>query len=76
MDVPIAYQKFEHPDITAKGEERASVTLSSLNTLWFNSGSLCNITCKGCYMESSPTNDNLVYINAHEVRSYLDEINK
>ena len=66
--------KFTHPDRTAKGEERAVVALTQLRTLWFNTGSLCNITCKNCYMDSSPTNDNLAYITAAEVDAYLDEI--
>ncbi|WP_240475040.1 radical SAM protein [Terasakiella pusilla] len=74
MDTPIQYRKFEHPDITAKGETRALVRLSHLHTLWFNTGSLCNITCKGCFMESSPTNDKLAYITRDEVRPYLQEI--
>jgi len=66
--------KFNHPDRTAKGEPRAVVALTQLRTLWFNTGSLCNITCKNCYMESSPTNDSLVYISAAEVDTYLEEI--
>ena len=37
--------KFEHPDITARGEERALVALSEPTTLWFNTGTLCNIEC-------------------------------
>ncbi len=74
MDTQVQYQKFEHPDITAKGETRALVALTHLHTLWFNTGSLCNITCKGCYMESSPKNDSLAYLSAAEVRTYLQEI--
>ena len=66
--------KFEHPRITAHGETRASVRLSDPQTLWFNTGTLCNITCTNCYIESSPTNDRLVYINAGEVAEYLDQI--
>lgn len=66
--------KFRDPDVTAKGEKRAVVALTRLRTLWFNTGSLCNITCHNCYMESSPTNDSLAYLTADEVRSYLDEI--
>jgi MoaA/NifB/PqqE/SkfB family radical SAM enzyme len=66
--------KFEHPDITAKGEVRASVPLAGATTLWFNTGTLCNIECMNCYIESSPKNDNLVYITAAEVEGYLDQI--
>ena len=67
-------RKFQDPSRTAAGEERAVVALTRLKTLWFNTGSLCNITCKGCYMESSPTNDRLAYLSIDEVRGYLDEI--
>ncbi len=66
--------KFVDPEITAKGERRASVALQRLDTLWFNSGTLCNLTCANCYIESSPTNDQLAYISLDEVRTYLDEI--
>ena len=66
--------KFGHPDITAKGERRASVSLERLETVWFNTGTLCNITCANCYIESSPRNDRLVYISAAEVTVLLDEL--
>ncbi|MFN3743406.1 MAG: radical SAM protein [Hyphomicrobiaceae bacterium] len=66
--------KFTDPDWTAGGERRASVGLVALQTLWFNTGTLCNITCRNCYIESSPSNDRLVYLTAEEVRVFLDEI--
>lgn len=66
--------KFQDPDITADGETRAEVGLAALETLWINTGTLCNLTCRNCYMESSPTNDRLVYMSAEEVGAYLDEI--
>jgi uncharacterized Fe-S cluster-containing radical SAM superfamily protein len=65
--------KFRDPAVTAKGERRAAVALTALRTLWFNTGTLCNITCRNCYIESSPRNDALVYLSAAEVASYLDE---
>ena len=67
-------EKFSHPDLTAKGEKRASVPLTGAKTLWFNTGTLCNITCVNCYIESSPENDRLVYLSAAEMLPYLDEI--
>jgi hypothetical protein len=67
-------QKFEHPDWTATRERRASVALDRLETLWINTGTLCNITCQNCYIESSPGNDRLVYISASEAAAYFDEI--
>jgi pyruvate-formate lyase-activating enzyme len=66
--------KFRDPRVTAKGERRASVALTGLQTLWFNTGTLCNLTCRNCYIESSPKNDRLVYLAAAEVTTYLDEI--
>jgi len=66
--------KFRDPRITAKGEKRASVALNRLETLWFNTGTLCNLTCAHCYIESSPTNDNLVYLTTADVARYLDEL--
>ncbi|MGH1418012.1 MAG: radical SAM protein [Hyphomicrobiaceae bacterium] len=69
-------EKFEDPDITAKGEMRAKVALSQLDTLWINTGTLCNIECASCYIESSPTNDRLVYMSADEVSAFLDEAEK
>lgn len=65
--------KFRDPDVTAKGERRATVALRRLDVLWFHTGSLCNLTCAHCYVESSPTNDRLAYLSAAEVRAYLDE---
>ncbi|HBQ36972.1 MAG TPA: radical SAM protein [Rhodobacteraceae bacterium] len=66
--------KFEHPFITAKGETRASVPLSKAETLWFNTGTLCNISCVNCYIDSSPFNNLLVYFTADDVQIYLDQI--
>lgn len=71
---PLDPGKFQDPDVTADGQQRAVVALTHLQTLWFNTGSLCNITCRNCYMDSSPTNNDLVYLTRDEVRAYLDEI--
>ncbi len=67
-------RKFQDPFVTAKGEARAQVALKGLETLWFNTGTLCNLTCQNCYIESSPRNDRLAYLSAAEVAGYLDEI--
>ncbi len=67
-------QKFIDPEWTANGEPRATVALSDPQTLWFNTGTLCNIECVNCYIESSPQNDRLVYITADEVSDYLDQL--
>jgi sulfatase maturation enzyme AslB (radical SAM superfamily) len=65
--------KFQDPDWTAKKERRASVPFDRLDTLWINTGTLCNITCRSCYIESSPTNDRLEYMTAADTRAFLAE---
>lgn len=72
--VPLDPAKFRDPFRTASGEPRASVPLTALRTLWFNTGTLCNLSCANCYIESSPRNDSLVYLDAAEVAGFLDEI--
>jgi hypothetical protein len=67
-------KKFVHPEVTAKGETRAWVDYAGTRTLWFNTGTLCNIECKNCYIESSPKNDRLVYLTAADVAPFLDEL--
>ena len=77
MDAPFESldpAKFRDPFVTAKGEARAQVALRSLETLWFNTGTLCNLTCRNCYIESSPRNDQLAYLTRGDVLDYLDEI--
>ena len=66
--------KFTDPYVTAKGEERAEVSLTDPETLWFNTGTLCNIECVSCYIESSPKNDRLVYLTVGEVRDFLGQL--
>ena len=65
---------FSHPERTATGQPRARVSFEALRTLWFNTGTLCNLACATCYIESSPRNDRLVYLSLDEVRTWLDDI--
>jgi hypothetical protein len=67
-------RKFSDPIRTLDGSPRAGVALERLETLWFNTGTLCNIACANCYIESSPTNDALVYLTRSDARRFLDEI--
>lgn len=76
LTVPLDPAKFKDAWITARGEMRAHVGLKALDTLWFNTGTLCNLTCRNCYIESSPRNDRLVYLTAGEVAAYLDEVER
>ena len=67
-------QKFSDPNYTVKGEKRAEVALDRLDTLWINTGTLCNIECINCYIESSPSNDRLVYFTLADALALMDEI--
>jgi len=58
---------------TAQGKARAVVPPSALKTLWFNTGTRCNIECANCYIESSPRNDRLDYLRLAEMLPFLDE---
>lgn len=69
-------EKFRDPERTLAGEPRASVDFRALRMLWFNTGTLCNLTCANCYIESSPRNDALVYLSAAEAACFLDEIER
>ena len=68
--------KFTDPDITADGSPRAQVPLLELETLWLCTGTLCNLACATCYIESSPTNDALIYLTAEHAARYFDEIER
>lgn len=65
---------FVDPDYTLDGSRRAWVRLQRLETLWFNTGTLCNLTCEHCYIESSPSNDRLAFLTPADMQPYLDEI--
>ncbi|MBC7154666.1 MAG: radical SAM protein [Rhodobacteraceae bacterium] len=65
---------FSDPDQTLDCQPRADVGLRDLETLWFNTGTLCNIECVNCYIYSSPTNDSLVYLTPADITPILDEI--
>ena len=67
-------EKFRDPRWTARREPRAHVALHALETLWFNTGTLCNLTCANCYIESSPRNDSLAWLTLTDVTTFLDEI--
>ncbi len=67
-------RKFLDPQVTLDGQPRARVGLGRLRTLWFNTGTLCNLSCEHCYIESSPSNDRLSYLTREEVAGYLREI--
>ena len=71
---PLDERKFRDPFVTMSGERRASVAIAALDTLWFNTGTLCNLACHHCYIESSPKNDRLAFLSAAEITAYLEEI--
>lgn len=71
---PLAPAKFVDRLVTADGSPRAVVALQRLETLWLNTGTLCNLACASCYIDSSPTNDALVYLTLAEAEAFLDQL--
>jgi len=65
--------KFNNLKLTADGKARAFIEAQDLKTFWFNTGTLCNLTCKNCYIESSPTNDRLSYLSFAEYLKVMNE---
>ena len=68
--------RFGDPSRTVEGAPHASVALARLSTLWFNTGTLCNIACIGCYIESTPQNDRLVYLGRASFDRFMQEAGK
>ena len=68
-----ALAKFTDPATTVSGAPRAVVPLTGLKTLWFNTGTFCNLACTNCYIESSPRNDRLAYLSRSEASRFLAE---
>jgi predicted phosphodiesterase len=54
-------------------EPPPSVKLERLETLWINTGTICNLACTKCFMESTPTNDSLVYFPLASLQTILAE---
>ncbi|MGH7121336.1 MAG: radical SAM protein [Acetobacteraceae bacterium] len=73
MSAPALPLHFLDPRYTATGEKHAQVELSGLEALWFNTGTLCNIACRGCYIESSPHSDRLIFLSRAEFERFLDD---
>lgn len=71
--VKCAGEKFLHSDVTADGRQRAEAPFAGLETLWINTGTLCNIECEHCYIESSPRNDRLQYVTPDDIAPFLAE---
>lgn len=66
--------KFKNMFTTSNGDIRASTKMTNLKTLWFNTGSKCNLSCKHCFMKSSPTNDLLAFIKKSDVEKFITNI--
>ncbi len=45
----------------------------ALKELWFNTGSICNLSCSFCFEESKPGDNRLNRISLEEAKQYIDE---
>jgi len=69
----VALKKFSNPETTIDGQARAHINFDGLKTLWVNTGTICNIECVGCYIESSPTNDAFIYFKHSDLKPFLQQ---
>lgn len=50
------------------------IHLDALDNLWFQvSGTICNIACKHCFNNSSPTNHGFEFMALEQCKPYIDE---
>src|SRR3989337_1905063 len=50
------------------------IYLDSLDNLWFQvSGTICNIACRHCFNNSSPTNHSFEFMTLDQCKPYIDE---
>jgi len=55
-------------------EPAPSIALSHLDDLWFQvAGTLCNLTCRHCFISCSPHNHSFGFLSLDTVRRVLDE---
>jgi predicted phosphodiesterase/uncharacterized Fe-S cluster-containing radical SAM superfamily protein len=73
-------EEMQWPAVVASAEEPggriALAPFKGLETLWINTGTLCNLACAACYIESSPRNDRLAYFARTDLARLLDEIER
>src|SRR5438045_3482980 len=51
-----------------------SIALAHLDDLWFQvGGTLCNLTCRHCFISCSPHNHSFGFLDLETVRCHLDE---
>ncbi len=58
---------------TNMGEKRGYIQPKSLNELWFNTGTKCNLRCPNCFEGSSPTSNRLEQLTLDDVKPFIDD---
>lgn len=74
--LPAADRYFTGVRLEARVVDEAApvVALGRLETLWVNTGTLCNLACTKCFMESTPTNDALSYFRLADLQAVLTDM--
>ncbi|RME27407.1 MAG: radical SAM protein, partial [Candidatus Zixiibacteriota bacterium] len=70
------YGPLARPVVTVADAEAppADIDLASLDNLWFQvSGTICNLSCRHCFISCSPENDTLKMMSLDDIRPYLEE---
>lgn len=58
---------------TSKGEPRGYIEFDRLKELWFNTGTICNLSCPDCFEGSGPGVHRLGMITFQEAKPLIDE---
>ena len=58
---------------TSKGEARGYINFEQLKELWFNTGTICNLSCPDCFEHSGPGVHRLGMISFEDAKPLIDE---
>lgn len=59
--------------VTGDGDPRGYIEPDELKELWFNTGTLCNLSCKFCFEGASPSSNRLEQVDLDDIKPYIDE---
>lgn len=63
--------------LTTLNFQAPSIEMTKLKNLWFNvTGFSCNLKCRHCYLNCSPTNKSRKFLNLEKIKNALAEVDK
>ncbi|TAN37288.1 MAG: radical SAM protein [Verrucomicrobia bacterium] len=72
--MPSRHHRTDHPWLkTSSGEPRGFIDPNGLREVWFHTGTICNLSCPGCYEHSSPSSRRLGMVQFTDLKPFVDE---